>query len=50
MNEKILDSDILDKIAESMKTDVYDFGAYYDFNGLDVKNIKNEIVEAIKGK
>lgn len=50
MDEKILDSELLERLEESMKSDVYDFGAYYDFNGLDVKNLKNEIVEAIKGK
>lgn len=49
-DKKIKDSDLLVKLAESLKTNYYTFGAYADYNGLDVKNIKNPIVEAIEKK
>lgn len=48
MGKKIKDEELLIKMEESLKTDYYTFGAYTDYNGLDVKNIKTPIVEAIE--
>lgn len=43
MGKKITDSDLLIELTKSMMTDYYTFGAYIDYNGLDVKNLKNPI-------
>lgn len=45
MDEKITDTYLLCKLAESMETDFYTFGAYSDYNGMDVQNLKNPIFE-----
>lgn len=45
MDKKINDTYFLCKLAESLETEFYTFGIYSDFNGMDVKNIKNPIFE-----
>lgn len=50
MGDKLTDTELLIMMSEKLKTDYYTFGAYYDYNGLDVKNLKNQIVEAIENK
>ena len=47
MEKKITDSEILASICEKLKTKFYTFGAYTDYNGLDVKNLKNPLIEFI---
>lgn len=49
-NKKIMDSDILNKMIENMETDYYTFGAFTDYNNMDVKNLKNPLIESIKNK
>lgn len=48
MEKKIYDSDLLRQLNEQLITNYYYLGAYSDYNGMDVKNIKNEIIDAIK--
>ena len=43
--EKIMDSELLRKDSEKLKTDYYTLGAYTDYNGMDVKNLKNPIFD-----
>ena len=50
MDNKITDSDLLNEMCSKLTTEFYTFGAYSEYDGLDVKNIKNEIIEAIKNK
>ena len=50
MEKKITDSEILANICEKLKTKFYTFGAYTDYNGLDVKNLKNPLIEFIEKK
>lgn len=50
MRDKLTDTDLLEMMSKKLETDYYTFGAYYDYNELDVKNIKNQIVEAIENK
>lgn len=50
MGDKLTDSDLLNIMSTNLQTDYYTFGAYYDYNELDVKNIKNPIIEAIENK
>ena len=38
---KFKDEDILNKMIKNTETDYYTFGAYTDYNNLDVKNLKN---------
>jgi hypothetical protein len=47
---KMTDSERLTKMIEELQTDAYDFGAYIEFNELDVKNLKNPLIEALKNK
>lgn len=44
MAKKITDSDLLISLSKSLETDYYTFGAYYDYNGMDVKNLKNQLI------
>lgn len=37
----ITDGELLIKMMESMETDYYTFGAYTNYDGLDIKNLKN---------
>lgn len=48
LKKKFTDSDFLYKMIEESETDYYTFGAYSDFNGMDVKNIKNPIFDKKK--
>lgn len=50
MDNKITDSDLLNEMCSKLTTEFYTFGAYSEYDRLDVKNIKNEIIEAIKNK
>lgn len=50
MKKKITDEEILANICEKLKTKFYTFGAYSDYNGLDVKNLKNPFIEFIEKK
>lgn len=50
MEKKITDEEILANICEKLKTKFYTFGAYSDYNGLDVKNLKNPFIEFIEKK
>lgn len=50
MEKKITDSEILASICEKLKTKFYTFGAYTDYNGLDVKNLRNPLIEFIEKK
>lgn len=34
-------NDLYYEMLESLETDAYDFGAYTEFNGLDVQNLKS---------
>ena len=43
MEKIITDMDFLIELAESLETEFYTFGAYSDYNGMDVKNLKNPI-------
>ena len=45
MEKKITDSEILASIYEKLKTKFYT-----DYNGLDVKNLKNPLIEFIEKK
>lgn len=45
MENKVDDTYFLCELAESMETEYYTFGAYSDYSGMDVKNIKNPIFE-----
>ena len=45
VKKKFTDSDFLYKMIEETETDFYTFGAYSDFNGMDVKNLKNPIFD-----
>ena len=47
-NKKIMDSDILNQMIENMETDYYTFGAFTDYNDMDVKNLKNPLIESIQ--
>jgi len=47
MEKRITDEEILANICEKLKTKFYTFGAYADYNGLDVKNLKNPFIEFI---
>ena len=46
--EKMTDSERLNQMIEELQSDAYDFGAYIEFNELDVRNLKNPIIEALK--
>lgn len=35
------ESDLLKEMISSLETNAYDFGAFINFNGLDVKNLKH---------
>lgn len=35
------DNDLLLLMYAILETDSYDFGSFYEFNGLDVKNLKH---------
>lgn len=50
METKLTDTDLLEMMSKKLQTDYYTFGAYYDYNELDAKNIKNQIVDAIDNK
>lgn len=45
MAKKYTDSDFLSKMINESETDYYTFGAFSDYNGMDVKNIKNPIFD-----
>ena len=47
-NKKLTDSDILKKMIENTETDYYTFGAFTEYNDLDVKNLKNPLFELIQ--
>ena len=47
MEKKFTDENLLQKLCEKLKTKYYTFGAYSDYNGLDVKNLKNPFIEFI---
>jgi hypothetical protein len=40
---KMKDSDLLKEMISSLETNAYDFGAFINFNGLDVQNLKNPV-------
>lgn len=48
MDKKLRDSQLLAKLIEASKKGVYTFGAYTDYNELDVKNLKNPLLEILK--
>ena len=50
MDKKIMDSDLLQKMIENMETDYYTFGAFTEYNDLDVKNLKNPLWESVQNK
>lgn len=37
------DSDLLKIMISSLETNAYDFGAFINFNGLDVQNLKHPV-------
>lgn len=37
------DSDLLKEMISSLETNAYDFGAFINFNGLDVQNLKHPV-------
>ena len=47
MDKKIMDGDLLQKMIENMETDYYTFGAFTDYNDLDVKNLKNPLCDSV---
>lgn len=40
MGKKLYDSDLLEMMEKEMETDYYTFGAYTDYDDLDVPNLK----------
>lgn len=48
MENKLRDSQILAKLIEAAKKGSYRFGTYTDYNELDVKNLKNPLLEILK--
>ena len=50
MDKKIMDSDLLQKMIENMETSYYTFGAFTNYNNLDVKNLKNPLWESVQNK
>lgn len=43
--KKVTDEDLLYQMIKETETDYYTFGAYTDYNNLDVKNLKNPIFD-----
>ena len=41
--KKVTDEDLLYQMIKETETDYYTFGAFTDYNNLDVKNLKNPI-------
>lgn len=46
----ITDGELLAKMAEEMQTEYYTFGAYTEYDGMDVKNLKNPLFDSLKKK
>jgi hypothetical protein len=40
---KMTSSDLLKKMISSLETDAYYFGAFTNFDGLDVQNLKHPV-------
>jgi hypothetical protein len=39
------DSELLEKMYEELTSDYYTFGAYTEYDGLDVKNLKHPLFD-----
>ena len=47
METKLTDTDLLEMMSKKLQTDYYTFGAYYDYNELDVKKAFKDWKEGI---